>query len=152
MNKNNQQIENIAGRNFDTPLYVAGEITNEPERYLAEMPYELSKFEFSIIKKGKFKDDAWFLIVCGATASFGLVILGKVLNGLIQKQTPSLENWELWSVVIGVVLAIILKSFKKQNKTADEIEFDEIREGINHHFENTKQRRIHITGKEDEAK
>jgi hypothetical protein len=145
-NQNNQQTENIVDRRFDEPLYVAGQITNEPERYLAEKPYELSKFEFSVIKKGKFKSEAWFQLVCGATAGFVIAILGKTLNALIQKQTPSLENWELWSVVAGVVLAIILKN---RSKTPDEKEFDEIKEYISQHFEGTRPRRIHVPGREE---
>lgn len=145
-NQENQPTENIANRQFDEPLYVFGQITNEPERYLAEKPYELSKFEFSVIKKGKFKADTWFQLVCGAAAGFFLAILGKALNALIQKQSPSLENWELWAVGAGVFLAIILK---KQSKTEDEKEFDELKESINQHFENTLPRRIHITGKKE---
>ncbi len=145
-NQESQQTQNIVDRQFDEPLYVEGQITSEPERYLAEKPYELSKFEFSVIKKGKFKTDTWFQLVCGATAGLVLSILGKSLNALIQKQTPSLENWELWSVGVGIVLAIFLK---KKSKTEDEKEFDEIKEYINQHYDNTRRRRIHVAGREE---
>ena len=146
---NEQKTESIKDQRFDTPLYVSGEITNEPERYLAEKPYELSKFEFSILKKGKFRSDTLFQLISGATVGFVLVIIGKALNALIQKQTPTLENWELWSVGAGIVLGIILKF---RSKTADEKEFDEIKEYINQHFESTPRRRIHLTGREEEQK
>jgi hypothetical protein len=148
-NQESQQPVNIVDRQFDSPLYVAGHITTEPEIYLAEKPYELSKFEFSVIKKGKFKTDAWFQLVCGATLGIGLTILGKVLNALIQKQTTTLDNWELWSIGAGILLAIIIKRCNL-NKTADEIEFDDAKNYINQQFENSRRRRIHVQGKEEE--
>lgn len=144
-----EKTESIKDLKFDTPLYVAGEISGEPERYLAEKPYELSKFEFSILKKGKFRSDTWFQLVCGATVGLALVIAGKTLNALIQKQTPTVENWELWSFAAGVVLAVLLKFGRK---TEDEKEFDEIRQYISQHFENSPRRRVHHTGREEKQK
>ena len=146
---NVEKTESIKDLNFDTPLYVAGEISAEPERYLAEKPYELTKFEFSILKKGKFRADTWFQLVCGATLGLVLAIAGKTLNALIQKQTPTVENWELWSVAAGVFLAVILKFGRK---TEDEKEFDEIRQYISHHFENSPRRRVHLSGREEKQK
>lgn len=144
-----EKTESIKDLKFDTPLYVAGEISGEPERYLAEKPYELSKFEFSIFKKGKFRSDTWFQLVCGATVGLVLAIAGKTLNALIQKQIPTVENWELWSVAAGVVLAALLK---RGRKTDDEKEFDEIRQYISQHFENSPRRRVHLTGREEKQK
>ena len=148
---NEQKAESIKDRQFDTPLYVSGNITNEPERYLAEKPYELSKFEFSVLKKGKFSSDTLFQLVSSATVGFVLAIVGKALNALVQKQTPTLENWELWSVGAGIVLALIL-ILKRKSKTEDEKKFDEIREYIKQHFENTPRRRVHVTGREEDQK
>ena len=144
-----EKIESIKDRQFDTPLYVAGEISAEPERYLAEKPFELSKFEFSILKKGKFRTDTWFQLVAGATIGLVLVIAGKALNALTQQQTPTLENWELWSVGSGIILAAILKFSRK---TEEEKEFDEIRHSISQHFENSPRRRVHLTGREEKQK
>jgi hypothetical protein len=102
--QNNQVPWTITGQRFDKPLFVAGEVSGEPERYLAEKPYELSKYEFSILRKGKFKSDSWFQLVTGATVGLILAALGKALNALVQEQTPSLENWELWSIAAGIAL------------------------------------------------
>jgi hypothetical protein len=144
-----EKTESIKDRKFDTPLYVAGEISGEPERYLAEKPYELSKFEFSILRKGKFRTDTWFQLAAGATIGLVLAIAGKALNALIQKQTPTLENWELWSIASGIVLAAVLKFARK---TEEEKEFDEIRQYISQHFENSPRRRVHLTGREEQQK
>lgn len=142
----NQETERISGQRFDNPLYVQGGITGEPERYLAEKPFELSKYEFSILKKGKFRSDSLFQLVCGATIGFVLLILGKALNALIQKQTPSLENYELWSVGAGIIIALILK-FRKQ--TPEEKEFNEVTDYIDKHYKETPIRRIHVTQKKE---
>ena len=131
----NQKTERISGQRFDTPLYVQGGITGEPERYLAEKPFELSKYEFSILKKGKFRSDSLFQLVCGATIGLVLLILGKAINALIQKQTPSLENYELWSVGAGIIIALILK-IRKQ--TPEEKEFKKVRDYIDKHYKETQ--------------
>jgi len=145
--QNNQKTQKISGRRFDAPLFVHGAISGEPERYLGEKPYELSKFEFSILKKGKFKSDTWFRVVCGATIGLVLAIVGKLLYALMQKQPPLLDNWELCSVGAGIVLAFILK-FRK--KTPEEAEFDEVRNYIEQYFKETPRRRIHVTGKNED--
>ena len=143
------KTESIKDRQFDTPLYVSGEISGEPERYLAEKPYELSKFEFSILKKGKFRSDTWFQLAAGATIGLVIAIAGKTLNALVQQQRPSLEGWELWAVFAGIVLSIILKCFPKSE---DEKEFDETRQYISQHFENSPRRRVHLAGREEKQK
>jgi hypothetical protein len=144
-----EKTESIKDRQFDTPLYVAGEISGEPERYLAEKPYELSKFEFSVLKKGKFRSNTLFHLVSGATIGLILTILGKTLNALVQKQTPTLESWELWSLGAGIALAVITRV---GYKTEDEKEFDEIRKYINQHFEESPRRRVHRAGREEKQK
>jgi hypothetical protein len=153
--QNDQETRKITGQRFDKPLFVAGGVSEEPERYLAEKPYELSKFEFSILRKGSFKSESWLWLqlVTGATAGFILALLGKALNALIQKQTPSLENWELWSAGVGILLTLILaftSRFKK--KTPDEKEFAEIKEYIDQYFKETPRRRIHVTGRKESQK
>lgn len=145
----NYETETISGQRFDKPLYVHGGVTGEPERYLAEKPFELNKYEFSILKKGKFGSDSLFQLVCGATIGFVLSILGKALNALIQKQTPSLENWELWSVGAGIIIALILK-FRKQ--TPEENEFNEVTDYIDKHYKETPIRRIHVTQRKEGQK
>ena len=55
----------VAGQQFDNPLYVTGELKSEPERYIGEKPYELSKYEYSILKRNKIASKFWFQIVWG---------------------------------------------------------------------------------------
>lgn len=137
----------IRDQRFDEPLYVDGEVTHEPETYLAEKPYELSEFEFSVLRKGQFKSNIWFELVFGATIGFVLNIAGKTLSALIQKETPSVDKWELWSIGVGIVLALLLR-FRKRN--SDEKEFNEIKDYINQHFKTSLRRRVHIPRKEEE--
>ena len=72
-----EKTEIIRDRQFDTPLYIQGEISGEPERYLAEKPYELSNFEFLILKKGKYRSDEWFQLAAGATIGLIIAVAGK---------------------------------------------------------------------------
>lgn len=137
----------ITDEKFDSPLYVHGFVSGEPEMYLGEKPYELSKHEFSVLKKGKYRSDFWFQITCGATGGLVLAILGKTLHALIGKRTPSLETWEIWAILAGVVIAFVLKLKKKND---DEKEFDEMRQCIDQHFLVTPKRRIHVLSKEED--
>ena len=138
------------GKTFDSPLYVPGGVGDEPKRYLAEEPYELSKSEFNILKKGKFRADVWFPLTCGATLGIALSVIGKALNALIDKQTPSLEKWEIWAIVAGLILAAAFKIIKKESP--EEREFDEIKVYIDQYFITTPRRRVHVTKKEEENK
>ena len=146
MTKRHKEAGPIIGKRFDSPLYVDGEVSGEPERYLAEKPYELSKYEFSILRKGKFKSDSWFQLAFGATIGFILAVIGKALNALVQKQTPSVENWELWSIAAGIVFAIILCFWKK---FSEEKEFQELSRNIDQHFKETPKRRIHVKSRKE---
>ncbi len=146
MTKQHKEAESITGKRFDSPLYVVGEISGEPERYLAEKPYELSKYEFSILRKGKFKSDFWFQLSLGATIGFILAVIGKTLNALVQKQTPSIENWELWSILAGSVSSIVRRFWKK---SSEEKEFQEISRNIDQHFKETPKRRIHVKSRKE---
>ena len=51
----------IEGQKFDSPLVFEGSVDTEPQRYIAEKPYELTKYEFSVIRKKDFTD-LWFKI------------------------------------------------------------------------------------------
>jgi len=146
--QSNQEARTITGQRFAEPLFVEGGVSGEPERYLGEKPYELSKYEFSILKKGKFKSDLWFQLVIGATVTLMLVVLGKTLSALAQEQKPSLENWELWSIAAGIALALSLW-FKNKKKPPDDKEFQEITEHIDQHFRETPKRRIHVTSRKE---
>ena len=69
MNKEtkNKEPKVYDGRTFDSPLVVPGYIDDEPERYIAEKPFDLTRFEYSILRK-PYKADFWFNIISGGTA------------------------------------------------------------------------------------
>ena len=135
----------ISGHQFDTPLYVDGEVSGEPERYLGEKPYELSKYEFSVLRKKKALPKFWFQLICGATVGFLLCIVGKILHSLILKEIPKLELWEILTIFVGIVAAVVLKN----KKTAEENEAIQIEQYIEQHYISNPQRRIHISGRGD---
>ncbi len=144
--QNKKETRTITGQRFDKPLFINGEVSGEPERYLAEKPYELSKYEFSILRKGKFKSDSLFRWSMGATGGFVLAVIGKALSALIQKQTPSLKTWELWSIVAGTTITLGLRFMKK---SPDEKEFEKISEHIDQHFKETPRRRIYVSSRKE---
>lgn len=98
----------IEGGRFDSPLVMHGAIEIEPERYIAEKPYDLTKFEFSVIRR-RSALDLWFTLFAGATVGVLIVILGKTLAALLEKKSPIFETWELWAVAIGFLISVLVK-------------------------------------------
>jgi len=126
-----------------------GAIDIEPERYIAEKPYELTRFEYSILKKS-FSTSTWFNLVAGATSGLLIAIIGKVISSLFDKQPPTLldkqtstlELWEIIGVIIGFVISFY---FKKIHKSEEDIEKEQLMKVVNSHFDNNKPRRLHLT-------
>jgi len=145
--QNNQKPGLFTGVRFDKPLYVYGEVSEEPERYLAEKPYELSKFEFSILRKGKFKSNTLSHLVSGATVGLVIIVIGQAIDTLADKKTPSLERWELWSILAGIVITVFLYIVNRKWKSPEEKEYEEILDDIDQHFKETPRRRIHLSGR-----
>jgi len=143
-----ERNDKVTGQLFDSPLYVSGGVTGEPERYLAEKPYELSKYEFSILKKGKFSSDIWVPSVIGAIVGFILAVIGKLLQALIAKQNPSLEQWEIWAIIAGIIVCLLFKFVRK--RTSEEKEFERIKQYIDQHFLTSPKRRVHVTREEED--
>lgn len=130
----------ISGRSFDEPLILTGNIA-EPERYVAEKPYELTKYEFSVLKK-RTVGDLGFQVSLGATAGVFLSVTGKILSSLLGKKPQTLEVWEIVCIVIGILLCVV---FKKMVKTKDDREKEELEQVIDNHFITNKPRRVHLT-------
>jgi hypothetical protein len=141
--KDKEETLGISGREFDTPLYVDGEVSDEPEMYLGEKPYELSKYEFSVLRKKKASSKFWFQLICGATAGFILSVVGKILHSLILKVDPKLELWEICAILVGIIAAVFLKN----KKTTETVEAEKIEQYIEQHYISNPKRRIHIAGK-----
>lgn len=131
----------IQGKEFDEPLIMTGTIEAEPVRYVAEKPYDLTRFEYSIVKK-PYIADFWFNIVAGGSGGLVISVMGKAITALIDKQEPTLEIWEIIAVVIGIALSVILKLCCKSD---DDKEKDKLMNVINDHFSTNKPRRLHLT-------
>lgn len=136
----------ISGQEFDTPLILKGTISTEPERYVAEKPYELTKYEFSVLRK-RFTSEMWFQLIAGGTAGLLIAVLGKAVSALLDKQNPNFEKWEVWALVIGAGLSLISKFALR---TKEDIEKEELEKVIESHFKTNRPRRIHLTQREEE--
>lgn len=136
-----EKTQSYEGRTFDEPLIVPGHIDAEPERYIAEKPFDLTRFEYSVLKK-PYTAEFWFTLVAGATVGVVISIIGKTTTALVAKQSPSLESWEIITVLIGVVVAVVLK---KCLKSEDDQEKDKLMRVIDSHFEQNRPRHLHLT-------
>jgi hypothetical protein len=129
-------------RTFDSPLiFKAESIDGEPEKYIAEKPFDLTRYEYSILKKA-YKADFWYSTVSGGTAGILVSVVGKSISTLIAKQNPTLEIWEVIAIIAGVVTSLILKFLVK---TEDDKEKNKLMKVIDNHFESNKPRNLHIT-------
>lgn len=131
----------VNGGEFDTPLIMKGEIEHEPERYVAEKPYDLTRYEFSILRKPS-SSDVWFNLVAGGTAGIVVSVVGKTIASLIDKKDPSLATWEIVAVVIGIGASILVK---KVIKSDDQKEKEELLSIVDTHFSQNRKRRLHLT-------
>lgn len=134
----------IEGERFDKPLVMEGAIEAEPERYIAEKPYELTKFEFGVLRKIN-RSEFWFSITAGATAGIAIAIAGKALAALIAKQNPVLESWELWAVGAGFIGSLALRLIP----TKDDVARQKLEDVIEGHFATNLPRRLHLTTNKD---
>lgn len=134
----------VQGKEFDEPLLMHGGIDIEPERYIAEKPYDLTKYEFKVLKTSS-SSELWFNLCAGGTAGIVIAVIGKVLSSLIDMAEPSLEKWEIFAIFAGVIMSIIIK---KCYKTKDDVEKEQLLDVVESHFVQTRKRRVHLTGRE----
>jgi hypothetical protein len=135
-----EQNRVIEGERFDKPLVLPGAIDAEPERYIAEKPYELTKYEFSILRK-KMSSELFFVTTISATAGVLIAVIGKSIVALLDKKSPTLEPWEIWAVVIGFLAAIAFK-FIRSKDDKERLQLEEVVDG---HFRTNRPRRVHVT-------
>lgn len=143
MNKDQEEeiSKSYQGRTFDEPLIVPGHIDSEPERYIAEKPFDLTRFEYSVLRK-PYTADFWFALVSGATAGVFLSIIGKAIAALIVKENPTIDIWEVIALVVGCVVSWVLRS---KFKSEDDKEKDKLMSVIDSHFEQNRPRHLHLT-------
>ena len=136
----NEETRVISGQEFDTPLIFKGSISDEPERYVAEKPYELTKYEFSVLRKS-FLCNMWFQLFAGGTAGLLVAILGKSISALLDERNPDFDNWEIYALLIGLAFSIFFKLIKSK----DDKEKSDLENVIESHFKTNKPRRVHLT-------
>ncbi|WP_444903833.1 hypothetical protein ACJJIU_00300 [Microbulbifer sp. CnH-101-E] len=127
----------------DRPFYVEGTVEQEPQKYLGTRPYELDKYEFSVLKKKFFGKDALLSGVIGATAASFLLVLSKTVISLSRKKTPEVESYELVSILIGLIIIYIL--YKKCSPGKAEAEKINLERQIDEWFVKNPKRDIHVT-------
>lgn len=143
----NSNESHIEGQQFDSPLIMNGAIDHEPQRYVAEKPYDLTRYEYSILKR-PYSAEFWFNIVAGGTAGIVISVVGKSISALVDKQDPSLANWEIVAVGVGVFLSVIIKKYLQ---STDDKERNQLMDVVDNHFTENKPRRLHLTkGAENE--
>ncbi|MEZ9819301.1 hypothetical protein AB4238_01560 [Shewanella sp. 10N.286.45.A1] len=135
----------VQGREFDEPFYMSGGIDIEPERYIAEKPYDLTKYEFKVLKKSS-SSIIWFNLCAGGTAGIVIAVIGKTLASLIEKTTPSVSVWEIIAIIAGVGISLLIK---KYYKSEDEKEKEQLLEIVESHFVQNPMRRVHLTSGEN---
>lgn len=140
-NPNQLLTSHIEGKKFDAPLIMTGAIDKEPERYVAEKPYDLTRYEYSVLKK-PYIADLWFNLVSGATGGVVITVIGKAISSLIQKQSPSIETWEIIAIALGVVISYLIKKYIKSNEDQERCDLVNV---IDNHFSTNKPRRLHLT-------
>ncbi|EOE6195880.1 hypothetical protein ACKOZB_004647, partial [Vibrio parahaemolyticus] len=131
----------VKGEEFDTPLIMKGGIEYEPERYVAEKPYDLTRYEFSILKKSS-GSEMWFNLIAGGTAGVVVSVIGKTIASLIDKKDPSLATWEIVAVIVGIGISILVKN---KIKSDDEKEKEQLLSIVDTHFAQNRKRRLHLT-------
>lgn len=136
-----EKLHSYEGRTFAEPLIVPGHIDTEPERYIAEKPFDLTKFEYSILRK-PYMAEFWFTLAAGATGGVVISVVGKSMTALIAKQNPSLELWEIITVALGVALSLW---FKKKFNSDNDLEKNRLMSVIDRHFEQNRPRHLHLT-------
>ncbi len=140
-----KEDKSASGGEYDSPIML-GDIDIEPQRYVAEKPYDLTRYPYSYLKRN-YSGGFWFNIAVGATAGFVLTVLGKAIFALLDKENPSLDMWEIITIAIGVAMSLYFKcSFKSED---DKIK-SELNEVVDTHFQKSKPRRVHLPGQEGE--
>jgi hypothetical protein len=126
------------------PLYVKGGVEGEPEKYLAGKPYDLDKYEFSVLKKKFENKSMWFNASIGATAGFIIILLAKMIQLAISQKAITFELYELIVVVVGTFITWMLR---KPKITEDETEQLNLVKDVDDWFSRNPKRNIHVTPK-----
>jgi hypothetical protein len=126
------------------PLYVTGGVDAEPTKYLAVKPYELDKYQFSVLKKRFENKSMWFNAVIGATAGCIFLLLAKIIQLGVNQQPIKIELYEVVAVAIGAFMAWLLRKPKISEDEAEQLDF--VKE-VDDWFSQNPKRAVHVTPK-----
>jgi cytochrome c biogenesis protein CcdA len=126
------------------PLFVDGGVEGEPIKYLGVKPYELDKYQFSILRKKFYSKSMWFNTAAGATVGFILMFFAKVIQLLMVNQQIKVEAYEIIVIILGGIIMFVLR---KPNVSPDEVEQTELEQEIGSWFAQNPNRNIHVSPK-----
>jgi hypothetical protein len=104
-----KEDKTYSGGKYDSPIILPGELNIEPQRYVADKPYDLTRYEYSFLKRN-YTGVFWCNIFAGATAGIFISVLGKAVVALLDKTNPELELWEIVAIAIGIIASLFLSS------------------------------------------
>jgi len=131
------------------PLFIEGGVEREPLKYLGIRPYELDKYQLSILKKNFDRKSSFYNASLGATVGAFFLILGKFFAYAIEKKEFNFEWHEIIAVGVGLICTYCSRN---QVVTEEEKEKLELIKEISTWFEANPNRAIHVSRKEGEEK
>lgn len=131
------------------PLFIRGGVEGEPVKYLGVKPYEMDKYEFSVLRRSFENKSIWFNASIGATCGFVFLILAKIIQLAISQKPISIEYYEIVAVVIGGLVSYFLR---KPKVSEEESEKMELIGDISNWFEQNPNRNIHVSPRKGATK
>lgn len=144
---NSDSEESLSGTNTSNkPLFIKGGVAGEPVKYLGVMPYDLDKYEFSVLRKSFDNKTFWFNASLGATAGFIFLLIAKLIQLAIAQKPLSFEYYEIIAIVVGGLVSWFLR---KPEVCEDEQEKLNLIKDISAWFDRNPKRNIwdHVTSK-----
>lgn len=138
-------VENGDSETRHGPLFIKGGVDLEPLKYLGVRPFELDRYQLSVLKRNFDKKSSLFNACLGATVGTVLLLLAKFIHLAIERKVFSLEWHEIIAVILGVWLSYILRTPVVTDEEKEKLEL--IRE-ISDWFEANPNRAIHVSQKE----
>jgi hypothetical protein len=134
------------------PIYVRGGVEGEPVKYLGIKPYDLDKYQFSILRKSFDNKSILFNATLGGTVGGIVIVISKLIQLAIDQKPLNLEYYEIIAICLGGLVAIVFWLLRKYKISEEEKEKKELIENIASWFERNPNRNIHVTPKEEMKK
>jgi hypothetical protein len=131
------------------PLFISGGVEGEPEKYLGVKPYDLDKYEFSVLRKSLDNKSIWFNSFMGGTVGGIVIVISKLIQLAIAQKPLSLEYYEIIAIGIGAMGASLSWMIRKYKLSDEEKEKMELVANIASWFKRNPKRNIHVTPKQE---